>query len=451
MEANTLAILESAEPYKDSQDAKDDHIDFLEAVRIAAIVPENGTPPTEKMVEAVFQILRAGKSLELIMSSYELLIEIEKRFPRVFISESSGNGSHELVVINEAWLPFVISSDVDSNATRKNCCELFDPSGFHEFIKKSLADLANELDCKSIGNMLLFQYLVNVLEGDFVPHINMFKETMKWNLLRACLLNMLLGSRRVNYKNLMKDCLSKICGLYQNYAGINSESHCSETSMGKSSENHNADVAMALVEVQKTTCMAMQKLLIMTMELDMSRKQADTQGQTTRADGVRTPLVEIILDELTYDRDLLSPFLQVFNDPKWKLEIIVQYFLKYTAKPSVRTRRSNGPSEDSTFIGVLKSFTNSSSTRNIIKRIDVEVVQLLLSHAFQAYLSISSRLHLSGISDCQEAITDSSLVEISKSLIAAFNSLRGANESIEISSLGKEAIFTASMVISTIP
>lgn len=33
--------------------------------------------------------------------------------------------------------------------------------------------------------------------------------------------------------------------------------------MGKSSENHNADVAMALVEVQKTTCMAMQKLLIM--------------------------------------------------------------------------------------------------------------------------------------------------------------------------------------------
>lgn len=30
------------------------------------------------MVEAVFQILRAGKSLEFIMSSYELLNEIEK-------------------------------------------------------------------------------------------------------------------------------------------------------------------------------------------------------------------------------------------------------------------------------------------------------------------------------------------------------------------------------------
>ena len=30
------------------------------------------------MVEAVFQILKAGESLELIMSSYELLNEIEK-------------------------------------------------------------------------------------------------------------------------------------------------------------------------------------------------------------------------------------------------------------------------------------------------------------------------------------------------------------------------------------
>ncbi|XWS12567.1 hypothetical protein CRYUN_Cryun37aG0100900 [Craigia yunnanensis] len=47
MEANTLAILDTAESHKDSQDAKDDRIDFLEAVRTASIVPETGTPPTE--------------------------------------------------------------------------------------------------------------------------------------------------------------------------------------------------------------------------------------------------------------------------------------------------------------------------------------------------------------------------------------------------------------------
>ncbi|XP_022715808.1 negative regulator of systemic acquired resistance SNI1 isoform X4 [Durio zibethinus] len=398
MEANILAILDSAESHKDSQDAKDDRIDFLEAVRTASFVPENGTPPTEKMVEAVFQILREGKSLELIMSSYELLNEIEKSFPRVYISESSGNGSRDLIVINE-----------------------------------------------SLGNMLLFQYLVNVLEGDFVPRINVYKESMKWSFLKECLLNMLLGSRRINYKVLMKDCLSTICGLCQDYAGID-ESGCSETSMEKSSENHNNDVTIALLEVQKTTCMAMQKLLIMIMELDISKKQADMKGQTTRADGVRTPLVEIILDELTYDRDILSPFLQVFNDPKWKLELIVQYFLKYTAKPSVRTRRSNSHSEDSTFVGVLKSFSNSSSTKNIIKKIDVEVVQLLLAHAFQAYLSMSSQQHLPGLSNCKEAEIDSSLMEISKNVIAAFNSLRGA-DNMSNQALGSCGVANISMSI----
>ncbi|XWS15803.1 hypothetical protein CRYUN_Cryun34aG0033000 [Craigia yunnanensis] len=71
--------------------------------------------------------------------------------------------------------------------------------------------------------------------------------------------------------------------------------------------------------------MAMQKLLIMIMELDISKKQAGVQGQTTRTNGVRTPLVEMTLDELTYDRDILSPFLQVFNDPKWKLDIIAAF------------------------------------------------------------------------------------------------------------------------------
>ncbi|KAK6264662.1 hypothetical protein SCA6_020096 [Theobroma cacao] len=455
MEANTLAILDSNESHKDSQDARDDSVDFLEAVRTASLLPENGTPPTEKMVEAVFQILRAGKSLELIMSSYELLNEIEKRFPRVYMSESSGNDSRELVVINEAWLPFVVFSDVMSSereATPKNSDGLFDVNGFHELIQ-GLAELANKtisqrVDTESLGNMLLFQYLVNVLEEDFVPRINMYKETMNWNLLRECLLNMLLGSRRVNYKVLMKDCLSTICGLCQDHAGIVDESEHSETSMGKSYENHNTDVAIALLEVQKTTCLAMQKLLTMIMELDMSKKQAHMEGQTTRADGVRTPLAEIILDELTYDRDILSPFLQVFNDPKWKLEIIVQYFLKYTAKPSVRTRRSDVTSEDSTLNRVLKSFSNGTYTRNIIKKIDVEAVQLLLAHAFLAYLSMSSQQRLPGMSDCKED-ENSSLMEISKDVIAAFNSLRGADENIEISSLGKEALFTAAMIIST--
>lgn len=121
-------------------------------------------------------------------------------------------------------------------------------------------------------------------------------------------------------------------------------------------------VKTALPELRKSTRVSMQKLLTLIMELDMSRKQADIEGQTTRADGVRTPLVEVILDELTYDRYMLSPFLQVFDEPRWKLEIIMQFFRKYIPKPSVRTRRSNGSSEDSSLNGVLKCFSNTTST-----------------------------------------------------------------------------------------
>ncbi|KAB2007478.1 hypothetical protein ES319_D10G032600v1 [Gossypium barbadense] len=385
IEANTLAIIDSAEIHKDSQDAKDDRMDFLEAVRIASIVPENETPPTKKMVEAVFQILRAGKSLELIMSSYELLNEIEKRFPRIYVSESSGNGSPELVVIEEAWLPFMVSLDVMSSekeTNRRKLRGLFDPNGFHELIT-GLAEMAyktnsQRLDTKFLGNMLLFQYLVNVLEGDFLARISMYKESMNWNFLRECLINMLL-----------------------------------------------------------------------IMEIDMSKQQANMLGLTTRSDGLRIPLIEIILDELTYYRKILPRFLQIFNDPKWKLEIIVQYLLKYTAKP-VRTRRSNGPSEDSTFLGVLKSFSDSSSVRSIIKKLNVEVIQLLLAHAFLAYMSLTSQQQLPGMPGCNEAVIDSlSLVEISKNVAAAFNSLREADKKIQISSLGKEALFTATMIIST--
>ncbi|GMI77648.1 SUPPRESSOR OF NPR1-1, INDUCIBLE 1 [Hibiscus trionum] len=462
MEANTLAIIDSSAEFhnhKDSQEAKDDRIDFLEAVRTASVVPENGTPPTKKMVDAVFTILRAGESLELIMSSYELLNEIEMHFPRVYISESSGNAPRELVVVKEAWLPFMVSLDVMSSekeTDRRKSCPLLDPNGFHELIL-GLAEMAyktasQRLDTKFLGNMLLFQYLVNVLEGDFVPHINMYKESLNWNILRECTLNMLLASRRINYKVLMKDCLYTICALCQDYAGNYNESECSETSSEKSSENHNTDVAIALFEVQRATCMAMQKLLIMSMELDMSKQQAHMLCLTnrSRSDGVRTPVVEIVLDELTYHRNILPTFLQVFNDPKWKLEIIVQYLLKYT-KPSVRTRRSNGPSENSTFLGVLKSFSDSSSSRNIIKKLGVEVVQLLLAHAFLAYMSMASQQHLAAMPDCNEAVLDSSsVVEISKSVAAAFNSLREVDEKIQISTLGKEALFTAAIIISTL-
>ncbi|KAJ0018404.1 hypothetical protein Pint_10478 [Pistacia integerrima] len=198
MEENTLAILESTEA-KDSQDANDDRIAFLEAVQAASIIPENGTAPTCKMYEAVFQILRIGTSLELMMSSYELLNELDKRFPRVYVSEASSDGSHELVVVDEAWSPFFLGSNVACSERKAGGEISSGPLDFSCFtlLIQELVEVANgtkvkAIDTKHLRNMLLFQYLVSLLEGDFIPRNIVYEETINWALLRESLLNMLL-------------------------------------------------------------------------------------------------------------------------------------------------------------------------------------------------------------------------------------------------------------------
>lgn len=62
--------------------------------------------------------------------------------------------------------------------------------------------------------------------------------------------------------------------------------------------------------------------------------------------------------------------------------------LRYILQPSVRTRKSNGPTEDATFDGLLKYFSNKTNTKNIIRKIGSEVAQLLLAHAFQVIILV---------------------------------------------------------------
>ncbi|XP_065879270.1 negative regulator of systemic acquired resistance SNI1 isoform X2 [Euphorbia lathyris] len=436
VEENILAIIDGNDS-KDTQDANDDRIVFLQAVRAASLDQDKAAPPTFKMCEAVFQILRVVKSPELIMESFRLLDEIEKRFPRVDLSDKGAESSQPMVV-EEAWSPFVFSSDITAGKedTAGECSSgPFDSAVFYLLIQ-DLAEVINTtkfstLDIKSLRKMLMFQYLINVLEGDFVSRNKAYEETMKWMFVKESLLSMLLSSRRISYKVLMKDCLSIMCGLCQVSGELDNDLASSNSSMEKPSQHEDIAVVLALPEVRNATRTAMQKLLTMIMDLDMSRKKADSQGSTTRADGVRTPLIEIILDELTYDTDMLSHFLQTYSEPKWKLEIVMQYFAKYTAKPSVRTRRSDNSVEyDGTLIGIFKCFSNVSSMKNITKKISKDVVQILLAHGFQ------------------DKVKRNTLVELCENLISAYRSLKSSYGKMEILPLGKEALFTAAAILS---
>ncbi|XP_057471463.1 negative regulator of systemic acquired resistance SNI1 isoform X1 [Actinidia eriantha] len=454
IEVNTLAILDASGFKKGSQDLIDDRIAFLEAVRCASIVPENGIAPTNKMCEAIFQILKDEDSMELIMASYELLTDIDKCFPRVYISnmETSPSNVAEVVVVEEAWLPFIFGSESEKEDFNKISGGTLESSGFHLLIqdlaKVTVETKIEKLETKSLRTMVLLQYVISVLEGDFVPRNSVFKENMNWNLVKESLLNMLLGSRRISYKGLIKDCLSIMCETSHVHTD-SQDTRVPEKSAAKRLKYSNASVSISFFEVKKCMRTALQKFLLMVMELDMSKKKANTLGLTTRADGVRTPVVEIIQDELTYNRDSLSPFFQVFDEPKWKLEIIVQYFRKYIAKPSVRTRRSTELVEDATFDGVLKCFSNSNSVKSIIKKISTEATQMLLAHAFQAFLSLSSQHSAEGIHESTENVRDSSLAEICKNVISAFTNLRRVDEHTEILPFAKEALFVAATILST--
>ncbi|XP_009381025.2 negative regulator of systemic acquired resistance SNI1 isoform X2 [Musa acuminata AAA Group] len=381
-EENTMAILDSS-GFKDSQDVHDDRLCFLEAVRSASLASEPSTAPSWRMFDAVFQILVDCNSLELTMASYQLLTELDKRYSRVYVmksdkTESSSSGIVNLVVVKEAWSPFNLTSG--GERTAKDLCSLFDSVRFSTLIEdmvQAVNKLSFDLVFKAVGNLLLFQYLVNVLEDDLLPRLTVYKETLNWLLLKESVLNILL-----------------------------------------------------------------------VMELDVARKEADMHGLTSRLDGFRLPILEIIVDELTYNRDSLPPFLVVFSEPKWKLEIILQYFSKYITKSSVRTRRSNEKSDGATLRGMLNNFSTAANTKNIVKRVTSGAAQLLLAHAFQACLSLVR--DSKQIASSTERI-GATLSEICNSLISAFRNLRKTDEGLEITSFAKEALFAAAIVLKRKP
>ncbi|XP_042451068.1 negative regulator of systemic acquired resistance SNI1-like isoform X1 [Zingiber officinale] len=184
-----------------------------------------------------------------------------------------------------------------------------------------------------VQNSLAFQYLVNVLEVDLLLRLNFYKETLNWSLLRESVMNLLLGSRKLNFKSVVRDCMPTLLrrchhSISNNVQQLrNSENTCSQ-----SDQNSKVAVAIAISQLEKETCVSIQKFFGLVFELDVVRKEADSLGQTSRLDGLRLPITEFIVEELADNKDNFAPLLLVFSEPKWNLEIILLYFSKYLIK-----------------------------------------------------------------------------------------------------------------------
>jgi len=176
------------------------------------------------------------------------------------------------------------------------------------------------------------------------------------------------------------------------------------------------------------------------------KKEAELHGLTSRADGLRLPVLDIILDELTYVKDNISPFLEAFSEPRWKLEIILQYFSKYCPMFSICTRRSNDSPKVATFEDILNYFSSATSAKAIARKVAPRDAQLLLAHAFRAYLSVHhDKEH---IANNTEMFGTSTLSLLCNGLISAFQTIRKIDENLEIKPFEKEALFTAITIVS---
>ena len=137
------------------------------------------------MYEAVFQILKENKSLELTIMSYELLLDLEKRFPLVTVAKMAGSSSDvtevQLVINLEDIAAEVCHDDSKSLGVGPDS----DGRG-----KRLSHDI--------LAKIMMFQYLVTLLETDFICRCQVFKRNREWALIRDSFLNQLLGSQRAN-------------------------------------------------------------------------------------------------------------------------------------------------------------------------------------------------------------------------------------------------------------
>lgn len=463
-EENIMALLDVI-GVKEQDDIRDDKLSFIAAIRAICITPEMAQVPTRKMYEAVFQILRENKSLELTITSYQLLLDLEKRFPPVTVAKMAGSSSDvieaQLVINSEVWSPFIASSGNDSAKMDGFSDGNYDPIDCSKVVSL-VQDIATEVfheDCKSQGvgpdsdvrskrlshnimaEIMLFQYLVRLLETDFICRCQVFKGNKGWPIIRDSFLNRLLGSQRTNLKNLVISSLHIMAATDKEPFDNNDKGHRADGIFKKSLQDLDSASYLAEAEIRHTLCLSVQTLLTMMMELDTMKKEADKKGRTSRSDGSRTPVLEIVINELSYNKELIGPFLQALTEPKWKMDIILTYLLKYFSR--YMTKNVGSDIEATAIQDIFNFFSDVTNARNIVKKIGADSLQLLLLHGFQAYFSLRK-----GTDFMNSSGQDVLLKETCKSFIATFQNLKSVYRNFELVTVGRDALFTAATILS---
>jgi hypothetical protein len=108
--------------------------------------------------------------------------------------------------------------------------------------------------------MVLLEYLVSTLEADFVPRQIAYKESLDWVIFRESLLQMLLVSRKVAFKSLVKNCISFLLNQYNQ--GVE-DGISSKEGSAKSAPDLESSLAIISFEFERKALASVQKLFTM--------------------------------------------------------------------------------------------------------------------------------------------------------------------------------------------
>jgi len=120
-------------------------------------------------------------------------------------------------------------------------------------------------------------------------------ESLDWVIFRESLLNMLLGSRKLVFKSLVKNCMYLLLNLFHPEVEDGVEGSIPSEGEAKSASDMDSSLNYLLLESERTL-VSLRKLFVMVMELDLIRKEADTLGLTSRADGFRSARLFYVLN-----------------------------------------------------------------------------------------------------------------------------------------------------------
>eukprot|EP00249_Psilotum_nudum_P018122 c26646_g1_i2 orf=791-2233(-) len=460
IEDNILALADTV-GVKEPEDIEDDKMSFLEAVYALPAAPDAAGAPTRRIYEAIFAILEENLSVGLNLASYFLLVELDKHYPRVNVEEllklSSSAAAKGLAFENEIWSPFSGPFDkldksskigIVARSSYSNKCD-------YEAFVTLLEGIANETDTKQwmqtdsgqgqqakdgilhmgshqiVGLVLRFKYFTHEIEQDFKIRYDSFKVTQNMDCLTdSFLIQIFKGPRRKALVSLLLRLLARSC-IYNDHKG---QDYCFE----EHGDMHSVKVQTAVMDLNKISS-SVQSLLLMIMDFDVEYgKRLESSPKQTKQEGNRISIWDLISDIIGYEKFLLAPLLQVLENPVYKMRVIFNYFIRNAPQPIVKDLREKR--DKATVEDFLNCFAQSNDARNIYRSIETDILQLLLAHAFNAFVM--------QYACSQHYAPDVTISGICKLLMSAFENIQTISGDFELHSAGRQALITAEVISS---